>query len=250
MFRETSRLVSALVLTAILALCANAQLTTTMSGGHGGAAAPSITFTNIGAAAGSNVVTLAASVSSGSLLVMCVLDTSTTGVGAGESVADSKNAGNWTAGPGNALNNANANGFTELFYKFNSAAMTSGVDTITYTKAGAGSPGVSALVATGILSASDPGEASAHAGGNSATPSVTSGSPTTTGEAFIGCAGKTGIGVFTQDSVNAAWAAPPNTFTQFIGGSVVNAGSGTLIYAPTVVGAHLWADVIIAFKHK
>jgi hypothetical protein len=198
-------------------------------------------------------ITTAANISSGSLIAVCVEDLNIGNVAIG-TVSDSQNGSTYTTAITGKVSGGNRVG--GIFYKFNSAALTGGVDTISYgtNDSNANTIRVSAFSATGILSASDPGQAAVAANGNSAAPSVTSGSPTATGELFAGCVINAGNSQsYTQDSTNAAWAAPftPSTSTNpnLFGGSVVNAGSGALIYAPTLSIARAWAAYIVAFKH-
>jgi hypothetical protein len=60
------------------------------------------------------------------------------------------------------------------------------------------------------------------------------------------------IASFTQDSTNAAWAQPPGQVSiaapPLGGGNVINAGTGTLKYAPILGTSTPWCAIIIGIK--
>lgn len=230
-------------------------------GRRSGGFVSNITVTTLGSANSTStapvVITVSADVPVGALIVVCAADFNPLGAG-GESVADSVN-GAYTAGPVANNNNLILNGFGAMFWFWNSAALTSGVSTITYTPGGSAATGnfraATAFYATGIQTSANPGEASASATGTGTTPSVTSGSPTAAGELFVGCVATSGgASAFTQDSTNAAYATPPDrrasagSVAIIAGGSVVNAAGTALKFEPTLGTARPWAALIAAFK--
>lgn len=133
------------------------------------------------------------------------------------------------------------------------AAALSGA-TLTYTKAVSGShSAISAFYVTGTVPIADTSVlATAHAASGT-TITATSGTPSRAGDLFIGALAYASSGIFNQDTTNASWATPPNaiasaTTISVAGGTVVNAGKGTLTYAPTIsIGAN-WAEIIFAIK--
>ena len=95
-------------------------------------------------------------------------------------------------------------------------------------------------------------EATGTSSGISATPSVTSGTPTNAGDLFYAVVcGPLTTTSFTQDSTNAAWTTPPATDTAFapflVGGHVVDPTTATMTYAPTLGSSVAWAAVIVGF---
>lgn len=168
-------------------------------------------------------------------------------------------AGNtYAAVDGQTLDTDTSKGFLRIFYAFNVSALVSG-NTITYTKAVSGSAAsISCLQITGVdtVAPLDTG-ATAKARGNSATPSVTSGTPHGEADAIIGAIGIQGSsGTFTQDATNGAYATPPdasvtgttNSDARVNGGSLVHTAATAKIYAPTYSVAKNWAAMIVAFK--
>jgi hypothetical protein len=84
-------------------------------------------------------------------------------------------------------------------------------------------------------------------------PTLTSGTPTISGELFVGIVGDLpgGAPAFVQDTAHG-WVTPPtqsvtSVFTGIYGGTQVNAGTGTITYAPatSVNGCAMW---ILGFK--
>src|SRR5438105_1194548 len=95
-----------------------------------------VSVTTIGTATGSVVASAAITVPAGgvpkgSLIVVCVADSSVSVVGG--SVGDSK-SNSYTRATGADNNNSTLNGFGAIFYAFNVAALVQN-DTITYTLA-------------------------------------------------------------------------------------------------------------------
>lgn len=174
----------------------------------------------------------------------------------GGTVAD--DAGNTYTLVSALKNNAQASvGGGSLFYAKNASALTAGQN-ITYTKQGANATIITALYATGI----DPTapldtSVTATATGSSSTPSVTSGTPGEAGELFVGalCWQDTVAGTYAVDSGNG-WAVPmagvkSASGTQKAaggGGNQVNAGTGTIAFAPTTGANNRWAIWVIGLK--
>lgn len=81
-----------------------------------------------------------------------------------------------------------------------------------------------------------------------ATVAVTSGTPSTSGEFFVGW-GTNSSGVsFSQSS---GWNTSPfstGTGAYSATGAMTNAGSGTVSYDPTMTNGGAWADILVAFK--
>lgn len=156
-----------------------------------------------------------------------------------------------------AVSFALASGYAAIFYSYNSFALSNG-NTITYTlNVGMSNEvAISAFYATGISAVSDPIDASVTKtlSTTSASPTLTSGVPSVSGElftAFICSWGSTTQ--WTQDTGNG-WAAPFNPTGNagfsilFLGGSQVNSGVGTITYAPTRSGALQCGLIITGFK--
>lgn len=153
------------------------------------------------------------------------------------SVADGTN-GAYSAGPTTGADNCRLS----LFYFLNAAALASG--TVTFTKGGSGNrASISAFYASGVATTSAL-DASVTATQNTVTGnppvySLTSGSPSESGELLVGLVGTrcaSTAPTFTQDTTNG-WATPPdyaNTIYEWgAGGTLVNAGSGTKTFSPT-----------------
>lgn len=212
-----------------------------------------VAVTNIGTATGSTatiaVTVPAGGVPSGSLIFVCAVDKASS---AGGSIADT--AGNtYTLISSVSLNGSAANGTLRTYYCKNCVGLSSG-NSITLTKVDAiFSAAMSAMYATGIdITAPLDTAVTASSTGNTSTPTVTSGTPSQSGELFIAVAGQGGTITFTQDSAHN-WVAPPNRASvggaaDVAGGSQVNAGAGTIIFAPTTSAAANNALVINGFK--
>lgn len=191
---------------------------------------------------GTTLAKTAVTVAAGSLIVVRSAETGTT-LG---TVTDS--AGNtYTAitsvHPGGGV----STGTTGLFYCKNCLALSSG--TVTFHKTASGNCAIAVMSATGIDTVAPLDTAVTNtATGSSAAPSVTSGSPAVSGELFVAVADwATSSRTGTQDTGDG-WAAPPVAQTLDIGGNQVNAGTGTLTYAPTLSGTSVWGAIIVAFK--
>lgn len=132
-------------------------------------------------------------------------------------------------------------GIAKLFYKYNAAALVNG-DSITFTKKSSGDmAAITAMCVTGVLSASDPLDASVtisfYTDGTGSYPSYTSNAPSMAGEMFVALMAEY-LNYFTQDTVHG-WTAPPvAAFSngQVCGGSKINIGTGALTYEPTIDG--------------
>lgn len=156
-----------------------------------------------------------------------------------------------------ALNNSTVNGWLTAWRAENVSTLSSGnTITVSTTDFSAAHVAASVFYATGInISSPLDGAVTAVASGNNSTPSVTSGTPAESGELFIGFLGTRGNTTYTQDSGNG-WATPPNDAAsagttagaRIDGGNQVNAGTGTLTFAPTLSGANVWATIICGFK--
>lgn len=219
----------------------------------GGAAAcgtPAVTNIGNGGATGGNPAITGVTVPSGSLILVVATDE----VAALGSVSDGVN----TYSLATSIS-ANGGGLqTGLFYAPN-ASLSSG--TITYTR-GSGSVAaeISAVYSSNILGVSPLDTAvSATAQGSSAAPSVTSGTPVQSGELFVGGLGAiSAAGLTITQDTGHGWAFPPNTGSQAdgfgslvfaSGGTQVNAGTGTKIFAPTLNAARPWGILVAGFKH-
>lgn len=201
-------------------------------------------------ASGATVALTSVNVPARSLIVVGITEIQPSSNG---SVADS--AGNSYTLIKQAYVNGNSGlGNIQLFYAYNVLPLSGG--SITYTKATSGdATSISALFASCIQTTPSPLDAAvtASATASSSTPSVTSGTPGQAGELFVGFLGWNGTGTFTQDSTNAAWASTltfeNSSSASGGGGSVVNSGTGTLKYAPTMGTSHYNAIIIAGFKH-
>jgi hypothetical protein len=214
--------------------------------------------TSIGTASdgpGAAVTISGVTVSAGSLIVVWAFEKSTNS--ANGTITDS--VGNiYNPVAQNSPNSNIALGAAEFFYAWNSIAINNG--TITYTKntSGVGAE-ISAFSATGIRSASNPLD-SVFTGANtglSASPTISSPSPPALsnslivgGVAWVWVAGD----MFTQDSTNGPWSAPPNALlggvpnAAIVGGKFIESVPAFTTYAPTLNNSRAWTASIIAFK--
>lgn len=208
--------------------------------------------TNSGTVVSTVVVTVpTGGVPAGSLIIVCVGDSSLTGSGA---VADT--AGNsYTATALTAMNGAQAtNGFCAMFHVWNSKALVSG-NTITYTLGAASrNAAVSAFYATSIRQFANPLDATLGGVGSSTSPSVGSSNPSVQGELIVGIFADTGGSgeTFTQDSTNAAWANFPvrvgtATGPTVAGGAITRTSKTSVTYNPTIGTTHPWGAIISMF---
>jgi hypothetical protein len=241
------RLWIAFALALLSALAGLAQGIPGQTTGKAGGAACSIqtpAVTNIGTnnSAGVSTVTLAGvTVPAGSLIIVEVIDASST---IGGSVSDGVNT--YTASGGVFLNNVSTNGFMRTWFAPN-ASLSAG--TITYTLQATTAASISAIYSSNIITSSPLDSAvTATAFGSSTTPTVTSGTPASTGELFVAGIGEGGS-TFTQDSGHG-WTSPPNVDSNnnVAGGKQVNAGTGTKIFAPTLGASTTWAVNVLGFK--
>lgn len=92
-------------------------------------------------------------------------------------------------------------------------------------------------------------------GGFSTTPSITSGTPSSSGELFIGFAGTVGNNTHTWTQSAGGWSSPPNFVNGSSGigaggvegGNQVNAGTGTLTYHPVVSTTVNWGCFLLSY---
>ncbi len=195
-------------------------------------------------------LTVTQNVPAGSLIVV-VAGITTTSVPLSPSVTDTQ--GN-TYNLAQEVDVAGSNA-AFIYYAYNVTALTSSVDTISFTGGLSGITDctISAMYVTGT-GAADPFDGSSHnsATGNSSTPSVTSFSPLGVGELFVGHVLINGFVDGFSDDFD--WSYPE--FPDFslgssivsIPASTVNAGSGTQTYNPTLLNSVPWAAVIASFK--
>jgi hypothetical protein len=190
---------------------------------------------------GTTITLTGVTVPSGSLIVAHVVESQTGNVG---SCADSVNTP-YTEVTSVLINNSSSNGVLTSWYFANCGALSS--QTITYTKGNSNKAAtIAALYATGIATSSPlDSAATATAYGNSAAPTVTSGTPGTAGDLFIGVLGLVVFKTITQDS---NWSTSFTAANTMQGGYRINAGTGTLSYAPTFSGSSSWAEMVFAFK--
>ena len=213
-----------------------------------------LSVTNIGSNTGVAVSTVAVTVPAGgvpagALVVVCVADNSVAGTGGLNAVADT--GGNTYKVAVQANNNgAAANGCGIMWTAQVQNALVN-TNTITYTLGTAtSSAAVSAFYISGAPTLV---EAAASATGSSAAPSVTSGTPSVAGDLFVAMvSGTTLIASFTQDGTDAAWVSPPGQVSiaapPLGGGNVVNAGAGTMKYAPAFGTSDTWAALIMGVQ--
>lgn len=195
----------------------------------------------------------AANVTAGSLIVVAVYDKSN--AASGGSMTD--DAGNtYTAVGATNPNGATTNGICQFFYSILSTQLNSGQN-VTYTKQTSGvGCAMSVLSATGGASSSilDSSVTATNTTGSAAAPtSLTSGTPSVSGELFVAMSGTTSTNpTLTTDSGNG-WAVPPDASADafnynLIGGNQTNAGTGTIAWHPSANKNGLWASIIIGFK--
>ena len=230
----------------------------------GGGGPPVIT--NIGTNLNNSGATLTitgVTVPAGALIFVGICEYASGDNTTGGTVADGVNAGNYAAGT--ALANGDNpsyiqyRGFGRYHYIANSSALSSA--TITYTKNTSGSAAVmSAFYVTGIAAVS-PLDTAVSASNNDSTSTnplftLTSGTPSVSGELFVALVTTDGGSWFAQDTANS-WATPPvlvyNTLNgtgQVAGGTQINAGTGTKAFAPgnTSGASRNWAAWVLGFK--
>ena len=213
-----------------------------------------VAVTNLGSATGSTIATVAVTVPAGgvplgSIVIVCVADSSISIVGG--SMADT-GLNIYTRITGADNNNLTANGFGAIFYAPVTTALVQN-NTITYTLALTASAAITAFYAQAL---SVDSAITQSATGSSTTPLVTGGTPGGSGEFWVGAVSNTGPGTetFTQDSTNAAWAVPPTrtgiaiTGPTIAGGAVTSGLTTALTYAPTLGTSHPWAAMLVGFK--
>lgn len=192
-------------------------------------------------------------VPAGTLIVVAVCERSASGTSG--TVADS--AGNtYTSIVAANLNASAALGRGTLFYVNNATALVNG-DTVTYTKNASGvACAMSVCYATGIDKTSPlDTSVTASATASTTTPTVTSGTPVVAGELFIGAL------LFTSGSPQtfsqgSGFTTPPDEVmsgtlgsdARVDGGNLINSGTGTETYAPTLTLARSLAIFIVGFK--
>ena len=147
-------------------------------------------------------------------------------------------------------------GYTMIFRAYNASALTNA--TLTYTKQTSGrTASMSAFYATGIQTSSDPTDSNvtATASRSSASPSVTSGTPSVQGELIVA-----GIGWYAASSLtftqatSFTWGSPFDTVTtnaaaQQSGGKLINMGISPVTFAPTLSSAtNDYGAIILGFK--
>lgn len=205
-------------------------------------------------AALSTTITVAADAPTGSLIVVgATQDGSSVTPG---TVTDS--AGNtYTLITSKTLNNNSGNGIGAIYYAYNISSLTNGVGTITYTNGG----GVSRSIAlsifdiTGEKTVSTPLDlnTTATSGLSSSISIGPSGTPSVIGELFVGFAffATTAISAASQ---GAGFTTPPNPVNSsasnpgIVGGTLIEAGTSTHTYAPTLNTSNRWAAVLVSFK--
>lgn len=212
-----------------------------------------ISVTSLGSntsTSGATVALSALSVPANVLIVVGTAELST--ASSGGSCTDS-NSDSYTSIVSAANNNVTTNGFGQVFYFSNNSATLS---SITYTKQTSGSvAGLSALYATGVAVSPLDSVVTAHATGSSATPSVTSGTPSVGGELFVGfISWRSGSATFTQDTTDG-WSSTGGlaAFSATQGGSAANGAGGNQIasastkFAPTISQSSTWAAFVVGF---
>lgn len=212
----------------------------------GGCGTPAVT--NVGVNNNTSGATLAVSgvtVPAGSLIIVIVGENSLSA--ASGAVADGANT--YTLGPTSTVV-ASPLTSGSIFFAPN-ASLSGG--TITYTKGSSGVAAGMSVVYISSIATSSPldGAVSNSAGNQSSAPSVTSGTPAQSGEAFVGALIVGGTATITQDSGNG-WSSPPNFSAGSVqagGGFQVNSGTGTKTYAPSLSVSSPWVDLIAGFKH-
>lgn len=214
-----------------------------------------ITLTSIGTNSNTSGATLAitgVTVPANALVVVVVVEyNSSVGIG---TVADGVNSGNYSSFTALNPNGSAYDGYGNIFYYQNSSAIVSG--TITYTKASTGSAVMSAFYATGVatVSAVDSAVTTSVTGVvvSGSVTSLTSGTPTSSGNLFVGVLFQgASVSSYTQDTGNG-WAVPPisivGTNAAVSGGTQVNSGVSTKTFQPSVSGLSYYASEIVGFK--
>jgi len=196
---------------------------------------PIVITTNIGTnsnTSGATVTLTGVTVPAGAMIFV-VTDEYISSVGG--TLADTVNT--YTAGTAIANENNAGYGFGKYFYVLNCVALNNG--TITYTKSTSGDTAlISAFYVTGIATSSALDTAVTSTAYGSGTISLTSGTPAVAGELFVAFATSYDAykNWFTQDTTHG-WATPPtavnSTSHHIDGGTQVNTGTGTKIFAPS-----------------
>jgi len=202
-------------------------------------------LTSASNAAGATL-TLSITVPAGALICVLVNELASTTSG---SMSDATN-GSYTAGPTQVLT-GNV-GIGQIYYFMNSAALSA--VTLTYTKQTSGhTVSMTAFYATGIATTSALDTAVTASGQyTSATPSVTSGTPTQS-DLMVGCCAWDNASALTLTNT-AGYTVPFETNTgqptAAVGGGVANiGGSIAMTYAPTMSGTCTGgAIMVIGFK--
>ena len=207
--------------------------------------------THAASTATTNSVTIGVGgVPTGALVVVEVLDYTSAGSPVLGTVGDTKGNSYTSITSGNP--NSNTQSVAAIFYAWNITALVN-TNVITYTTNASATDflEISVFYATGIQTSSTPLDTSvtASAVSNSASPTVTSGTPGVAGELFAAALAANIASDFTQDTGNG-WAAPFDTGNgapgiSVNGGNQVNAGSGTKVFSPTMSnGDESWLAVV------
>ena len=211
---------------------------------------PTIGVTDLGTssnAAGATLTLTSVGCPAGSLVVVMVNEATATSAGT-SSLSDGTNT--YTAGPSVAL--GGSQGFAQTFYHYYAGAQ-SGL-TLTYTKATTGHTCcLSGLYASGIASSTPLDSAvSATAAGTSTTPTVTSGTPSQSGDLIIGYGawGGASAQTFALAAAPPAFLAPPTAVTTQAaacggGGSFQYCATGTITFTGTLSGSVTGNGLII-----
>jgi hypothetical protein len=174
----------------------------------------------------------------------------------GGSVTDS--VGNtYIALPFLYADNSSGRGFSRVFYAYNSLALSAG-QTITYNHASASRSSATAFYAINVQTSADPLDNAVTVSGTNSPNSIslTSGTPSVSGELFLGFVGvatNTRTSTYIQDTANG-WSVPPSASSGFLtgvcGGTLINNGTGTKTFAPTdaQTGTMYAAQWIYGFK--
>jgi hypothetical protein len=196
--------------------------------------------------AGATVTITGVTVPAGALIVVVAAEVTSAAAG---TCADGTN-GAYTVATSGAM--STAAGFGTLFYFPNSAALTNA--TITFTKqTTARAASIAAFYVTGILAASPLDAAvTATTAVNSATPTVTSGTPAQAGELIIGACAYSNASARTltnTGSFNTPFANQTGQPTASVGGGHLNVnGSGVVTFTPTLAAASDNRTMIVGFK--
>jgi hypothetical protein len=216
------------------------------------------TATSNSLANGSTLSISTGAVPRGSLIVVGI----TNGPGGAFSGGVTDTAGNtYTFDHSAGLNfNGAANGNLNLYFAYNTSALSSG-NSISVSNTGTAAPvAMTALYAVGIKTSADPRDSAASTGpaaGSSTSPTQTlAAAPSVPGALIIGVVGaQMNTSGFTQDSTNAAFASPPTLAATssaspnvgVAGGYVIPRGQPTQTYAPTLSVSAPWAEFIEVF---